>query len=392
MALFVGEGPAVRARAGFAWGRVGTCSGSPSLPGVGPRLLRPHVGAVRVLGPGPVPGRAARSRKSRTVAGNIWGDRGRGARLCGRRANQPRPRKSAGRPARLGRFGGVLCCPPPCPTFRRGRRSAMLAAWGFFVVADSPQFSAMSAKACPPDAIGSALAVQNSIGFLITVFSIQLTAGVWDELREWTPWIWRRGRCWGSLRCEAANQPLTASGRREPAGACQCLAPVVGKDRAAHAGRSPKRTPRHWPTPSGDPKLMLFPIGADPLAPGAATGLLEVCHAARADRYQGGDDPGVRRPGDGRPGHRPPARPLPGPPGPHQGPRRVRGRPARVQGQAAKNATRAERGHVSNSLESKRPQEAAGPGHPQEGRRRAAAGRPRVQARRGRPPRTSGRS
>ena len=85
---------------------------------------------------------------------------------------------------------GVMCLlSPTLPHMPAWAALTMLAAWGFFVVADSPQFSAMSAKACPPDAVGSALAVQNSIGFFITVFSIQLTAACWDGLREWTPWL-----------------------------------------------------------------------------------------------------------------------------------------------------------------------------------------------------------
>jgi MFS family permease len=46
--------------------------------------------------------------------------------------------------------------------------------WGFFVVADSAQFSAMVTEVAPSHAVGTALTLQTCLGFLLTMASIQL--------------------------------------------------------------------------------------------------------------------------------------------------------------------------------------------------------------------------
>lgn len=57
----------------------------------------------------------------------------------------------------------------PLPVF-----IAFLTIWGVAVVGDSPQFSALNAQFAPADRVGSALTIVTSIGFAITIVSIQL--------------------------------------------------------------------------------------------------------------------------------------------------------------------------------------------------------------------------
>jgi MFS family permease len=51
-------------------------------------------------------------------------------------------------------------------------------AWGFFVIADSAQFSVLVTESVPAHAVGTALTIQTSLGFLLTMVSIQLVPPV----------------------------------------------------------------------------------------------------------------------------------------------------------------------------------------------------------------------
>lgn len=56
--------------------------------------------------------------------------------------------------------------------------------WGFAIVADSAQYSALMTEVAPSHAVGTALTLQTSMGFLLTVFTIWLGARV----SAWLGW------------------------------------------------------------------------------------------------------------------------------------------------------------------------------------------------------------
>ena len=59
-------------------------------------------------------------------------------------------------------------------------------AWGFFVIADSAQFSVLVTESVPAHAVGTALTVQTSLGFLLTSITIQVI----PPLVEHVGWRW----------------------------------------------------------------------------------------------------------------------------------------------------------------------------------------------------------
>jgi MFS family permease len=58
--------------------------------------------------------------------------------------------------------------------------------WGFAVIADSAQFSACISELCSPEYIGTALTLQTSLGFLLTLVTIRLI----PSLERWVGWQW----------------------------------------------------------------------------------------------------------------------------------------------------------------------------------------------------------
>lgn len=78
----------------------------------------------------------------------------------------------------------LLAAPPPLFI-------AWLLLWGTTVVGDSPQFSTLTAQNAPPAVVGSVLTFANSIGFAISVVSIELfvrAAHAWP-LGMVLPWL-----------------------------------------------------------------------------------------------------------------------------------------------------------------------------------------------------------
>ena len=68
---------------------------------------------------------------------------------------------------------------------------AWLVLWGITVAGDSPQFSTLTARNAPPQAVGSVLTLTNSIGFAISIVSILLFVFLAETvpLQQLVPWL-----------------------------------------------------------------------------------------------------------------------------------------------------------------------------------------------------------
>jgi MFS family permease len=87
-------------------------------------------------------------------------------------------------------LSGLMCALVPFATAWPLRlRMTCLIVWGMSVIADSPQFSNASRNACPPQLMGSALSIQNAIGFAITTISISIGARVFGDVGLGVGWL-----------------------------------------------------------------------------------------------------------------------------------------------------------------------------------------------------------
>jgi MFS family permease len=95
---------------------------------------------------------------------------------------------------------GLMCLAYPfVPDSLWPGKLVILVIWGLTVVSDSAQFSATSAKVCPPNLVGGALAIQNSIGFFISTISILLVMALYDSMGSAVVWYLLPGPVIGLL-------------------------------------------------------------------------------------------------------------------------------------------------------------------------------------------------
>ena len=81
-------------------------------------------------------------------------------------------------------LSGLCCLASPLFLFAESALVliAFLLVWGLVVIADSPLFSTLVAQSAPPESRGTSLTIVNSIGFSITIVSIQFITIMADTI------------------------------------------------------------------------------------------------------------------------------------------------------------------------------------------------------------------
>ena len=142
-----------------------------------------------------------------------------------------------------------------------------LIVWGFAVIADSAQFSAALSDAADPRYVGTALAAQMAIGFIITVATIRLLPLLADQVG------WRWSCASASSPGPPSVPPRSARSRRR--------GPLAALEWSSRGGIPPAE-----PARSREAACLANP---NPLPPARRTGL-----ACRPQRGAAGDPSGAR--------------------------------------------------------------------------------------------------
>jgi MFS family permease len=97
-------------------------------------------------------------------------------------------RKGRARVAAWSMMISATCCALTVPAFHAPYAVllVLVGVWGFSVVADSAQFSAIVSETSDDEYVGTALTVQTCLGFLLTMISIRLTSAA----SAWLGWQW----------------------------------------------------------------------------------------------------------------------------------------------------------------------------------------------------------
>lgn len=93
--------------------------------------------------------------------------------------------------------------------------AAMALVWGFAVIADSAQFSAMATELAEPASVGTALTLQVGVGFALTIVSIRLLPVAADAFGwRWSFLMLAPGPLIGALAMLAHPRAVAIAGGR----------------------------------------------------------------------------------------------------------------------------------------------------------------------------------